>query len=400
MGYTIPKSLEKPRRRTTSSSKKTASRDFFELTEKPHPENLCNPLKPRQVKCQTPTKTASGVLYEHYRYTAFGEPEIYTPTGAKLATSAIDNPVLWNSRRYDADSNLYYYKYRHYKADIGRWLSRDPIEERGGVNLYGFVGNDVINLWDEYGQKECKYPVGSIGPGGGTVVACVKPRDEECGGGGGGVGSGPGDEDGACGEEFRATLAGATVWGRHIQDPFGFGTTYRSLSWRKAKKDIMKKFDKDRDGKLTKKDCPKMQIRLVGYSWGAWSALILVNKLDQLAEPGVLKIALGTLDPVKTIRGGRNVAAQGMPKSVVKAFNVYQRNGMRVPRGFNWIVSGKFRGQSVNGATNQNVTGNMLPDPWDGGKIKPVDHNTIAWKKNGASLYSKELKNSVKQTDL
>ena len=31
------------------------------------------------------------------------------------------------------------------------WPSRDPIEERGGINLYGFVGNDGINRWDRLG---------------------------------------------------------------------------------------------------------------------------------------------------------------------------------------------------------------------------------------------------------
>jgi hypothetical protein len=35
----------------------------------------------------------------------------------------------------------------------GRWPSRDPIEEDGGVNLYGFVGNDGVNDWDYLGQK-------------------------------------------------------------------------------------------------------------------------------------------------------------------------------------------------------------------------------------------------------
>ena len=34
------------------------------------------------------------------------------------------------------------YLYRYYDPLTGRWPSRDPIEERGGVNLYGFVGND------------------------------------------------------------------------------------------------------------------------------------------------------------------------------------------------------------------------------------------------------------------
>ena len=34
---------------------------------------------------------------------------------------------------------------------IARWLSRDPIEEKGGLNLYVFVGNDGIGTWDLLG---------------------------------------------------------------------------------------------------------------------------------------------------------------------------------------------------------------------------------------------------------
>jgi hypothetical protein len=34
----------------------------------------------------------------------------------------------------------------------GRWPSRDPIAERGGVNLYGFVGNDGIIKFDVLGK--------------------------------------------------------------------------------------------------------------------------------------------------------------------------------------------------------------------------------------------------------
>jgi hypothetical protein len=33
----------------------------------------------------------------------------------------------------------------------GRWPSRDPIEEQGGINLYGFVGNDGVNRFDVLG---------------------------------------------------------------------------------------------------------------------------------------------------------------------------------------------------------------------------------------------------------
>lgn len=39
----------------------------------------------------------------------------------------------------------------HYDPNIGRWLSRDPITERGGLNLYGFVKNQGINSWDKLG---------------------------------------------------------------------------------------------------------------------------------------------------------------------------------------------------------------------------------------------------------
>lgn len=42
----------------------------------------------------------------------------------------------------------------HYDPNIGRWLSRDPIAERGGVNLYGFVENDGISRSDYLGLEK------------------------------------------------------------------------------------------------------------------------------------------------------------------------------------------------------------------------------------------------------
>jgi hypothetical protein len=40
-----------------------------------------------------------------------------------------------------------------YDPGQGRWASRDPIDEEGGVNLYGFVGNGATNRWDKLGQE-------------------------------------------------------------------------------------------------------------------------------------------------------------------------------------------------------------------------------------------------------
>jgi hypothetical protein len=47
-----------------------------------------------------------------------------------------------------------YYGYRYYDPVTGRWPSRDPIEEEGGINLYGFVGNDAVGKVDFLGKTE------------------------------------------------------------------------------------------------------------------------------------------------------------------------------------------------------------------------------------------------------
>lgn len=47
---------------------------------------------------------------------------------------------------------MYYYGFRYYDSVTGRWPSRDPIGERGGLNLYGFSFNDGINRWDYLGN--------------------------------------------------------------------------------------------------------------------------------------------------------------------------------------------------------------------------------------------------------
>ncbi|MBK9989190.1 MAG: hypothetical protein IPP19_00240 [Verrucomicrobia bacterium] len=43
---------------------------------------------------------------------------------------------------------------RWYSPNTGHWLSRDPIEEKGGVCLYGMVDNDPVNFVDAIGLKK------------------------------------------------------------------------------------------------------------------------------------------------------------------------------------------------------------------------------------------------------
>ena len=52
---------------------------------------------------------------------------------------------------FDTETCLYYYGYRFYRPDHGRWLNRDPIEEDGGCNLYTFCENNM-SFVDYLGQ--------------------------------------------------------------------------------------------------------------------------------------------------------------------------------------------------------------------------------------------------------
>ncbi|MBR4597314.1 MAG: hypothetical protein IKO42_02825, partial [Opitutales bacterium] len=78
----------------------------------------------------------------------------YTPFGTifrQKGPLANKNPLRFSTRYDEGNTKLYYYGYRHYSPDTFKWLSKDPMEEFGGINLYQFCGNDPINYWDRLG---------------------------------------------------------------------------------------------------------------------------------------------------------------------------------------------------------------------------------------------------------
>ena len=89
---------------------------------------------------------ATSTLAATYEYGPFGEP---------IATSgayADKNPVRFSTKYTDDETGLVYYGRRYYDPKNGRFFGRDPIEEQGGMNLYGFVLNNPVNRWDYLGM--------------------------------------------------------------------------------------------------------------------------------------------------------------------------------------------------------------------------------------------------------
>ncbi len=57
-----------------------------------------------------------------------------------------------------AEAGLYQMGARAYSPSLGRWMQTDPILTAGGVNLYAYVGNDPVNLFDPSGLEEVVLP--------------------------------------------------------------------------------------------------------------------------------------------------------------------------------------------------------------------------------------------------
>ena len=92
--------------------------------------------------------TTSGSVAAHFEYDPFGNTVVNTDTGNQFTYKFSTKPA-------DSETGLYYYGYRYYDPFTGRWPSRDPIEEKGGVNLYGFLVNDGVYSEDFLGLKTC-----------------------------------------------------------------------------------------------------------------------------------------------------------------------------------------------------------------------------------------------------
>jgi RHS repeat-associated protein len=89
----------------------------------------------------------------HYEYDPYGN--VTASSGDYAAT----NPFRFSTKYLDAETGLYYFGYRYYMPRLGRWLSRDPVGESFGMNLYEYVRSHpslgVVDPLGQYGLEFC-----------------------------------------------------------------------------------------------------------------------------------------------------------------------------------------------------------------------------------------------------
>lgn len=78
----------------------------------------------------------------------------YSPYGnaSSHGQAAEVNPLQWSSEVYDSEITFIYYNHRYLNTFDGRWIVRDPIAEKGELNLYCFVKNNPCFIFDYLGN--------------------------------------------------------------------------------------------------------------------------------------------------------------------------------------------------------------------------------------------------------
>jgi len=89
----------------------------------------------------------TGTLANTYTYDAFGN--------LTASTGSLGNPFQYTGRDFDPETGLRYYRARYYDSGTGRFLNEDPSSLGGGLNLYRYVDNNVLNAVDPYGLAKC-----------------------------------------------------------------------------------------------------------------------------------------------------------------------------------------------------------------------------------------------------
>ena len=115
-----------------------------------------------------------GEVVERYAYSAFGVASFLAPDYSARTSSAVAWDFLFHGQFEDEETSWQNYGYRFYVPELGRWINRDPIGERGGVNLFAMVINNPIRWVDFLGRWFWDYDDQQEGDGTGPFKITVK----------------------------------------------------------------------------------------------------------------------------------------------------------------------------------------------------------------------------------
>jgi RHS repeat-associated protein len=90
-------------------------------------------------------------VVERYTYTPYGAVTYRNADWTTASSSANNNTILYTGRTLDLSTGLYYYRARYYDAVLERFINRDPIGYKGGLNLYEYVKDDPVKWIDPSG---------------------------------------------------------------------------------------------------------------------------------------------------------------------------------------------------------------------------------------------------------
>ena len=64
-------------------------------------------------------------------------------------------PIRFQGQFFDGETNLHYNRFRYYDSDVGMFISRDPIELEGGLNIFSYAPNPIMWI-DPFGLAKKK----------------------------------------------------------------------------------------------------------------------------------------------------------------------------------------------------------------------------------------------------
>lgn len=101
----------------------------------------------------------------------------FDPYGKTAQTGTVPTNAAYTGHYLHDRSGLELALYRAYDPELGKWLNEDPIGEKGGLNMYGYVLNDPIAYFDKKGLD--RYLTGyDWSPHGGLAVDLWRKDDK------------------------------------------------------------------------------------------------------------------------------------------------------------------------------------------------------------------------------